>query len=76
VARILTNYVKENRLKRVKIEFYSYIRRKRRNNIVKVSNYSNVISKYPGHVSILATLLKIAKYVTRYLTTTLMATPR
>jgi hypothetical protein len=34
-----------------------------------------VIGKYPGHAS-LATLLKIAKYLTRYSTTTLMATPQ
>jgi hypothetical protein len=38
--RLIIKSIKENRLRRVKIEFYSYIRRRRRNDIVKVSNYS------------------------------------
>jgi hypothetical protein len=37
--RSITKSIKENRLRRVKIEFYSCVRRRRRNNIVKISNY-------------------------------------
>jgi hypothetical protein len=40
--RLIIKSIKENRLRRVKIEFYSYIRRKGHNNIVKISNYSIV----------------------------------
>jgi hypothetical protein len=38
--RLIIKSINENRLKRVRIEFYSRIRRKRRNNIVRISNYS------------------------------------
>jgi hypothetical protein len=38
--RLIIKSIKENRLKKVKIEFYSRIRRKGRNDIVKISNYS------------------------------------
>jgi hypothetical protein len=38
--RLIIKSINKNKLKRAKIEFYSRIRRRRRNNIVKISNYS------------------------------------
>ena len=38
--RLIIKSIKENGLRRVKIEFYSRIRRRVRNNVTRISNYS------------------------------------
>jgi len=38
--RLIIGSTKKSRLKKVRIEFYSYIRRRVRNNKVKIRNYS------------------------------------
>jgi hypothetical protein len=38
--RLIIKSIKENKLRRAKIEFYSCIRRRRYNNRVIISNYS------------------------------------